>query len=73
VNFKSWLEDQEWPGASFDGDSTRYVNSPEMPCRSKWGGPGKKPETLMQGDENLADKLYGFHHKRIIKHMKKKD
>lgn len=71
VNFKSWFEDQEWPGASFDGDSTRYVNPPEAPIRSKWGGPGAKPERLMQGDEDTAEKLYGFKSKHVFKKMKK--
>ena len=67
MNFKTWLEDQEWGGASFDGTSDRYVNGPEYQ-RSKWRGPNAKPISFLKDVENM----YKFN-QPVYKRMKKKD
>ena len=70
MNFKTWLEDQEWGGASFDGTSDRYVNGPGYP-RSKWQGPQQSlgaPSFLDQ-----VEKKYKLKQPLIVKRMKKID
>lgn len=69
MEFKKWFEDQEWGGASFDGDSDRYVNGPGFP-RSKWqgkqAGQGNGPSFL-----GNVEKMYKLKQPVIVKNMKK--
>lgn len=61
MNFKTWLEDKEWGGASFDLDSDR----------SKWQGTQNSLGTPPSRLKHVED-MYKFN-QPVYKRMKKKD